>query len=180
VSALLATIRLYKQLSLLLLVISFPVGATATAPASWPTFLHNLEHHTSLASSLTPPLKLLREFNTVDLTYALPGPYKDCVIVGTKEDMLTSFNSTNGKQRQSQDLRAPISATPAATQGSITFVTNAYGEQRQTAIDIKSGQPVGHETLLDNGFQSSSALVDNHLYIGTMNGYLMMAWGKRQ
>ena len=56
-------------------------------------------------------------------------------------------------------------------------MANEYGEL--TAIDVKNGQPVWQETLPDDGFHASPAIVGDRLYIGTMNGYLM-AWEQRQ
>ncbi len=112
-----------------------------------------------------------------DWIYASPVEYQGKVYVASKDGMLTAFHAVDGERLWSQNLNGPISATPVVTASGIGVVGNEWGEL--VVFDAQSGKLTWKDTLRDDGFHSSPAVVGDRLYIATINGYVM-AWGARQ
>jgi len=62
-----------KGWCLLILGLMFPLSSAVAEDTSWPMFLHNPSHNAQSSSNLTPPLKILWEFDAGDLIYASPA-----------------------------------------------------------------------------------------------------------
>ncbi|HHJ13565.1 MAG TPA: hypothetical protein ENJ79_04200 [Gammaproteobacteria bacterium] len=95
-------------------------------------------------------------------------------MAGSKDGVLAAFDGADGRMLWSQNLRGPISATPAVTPGGIAFVANEWGEL--IALDARNGHALWQESIPDDGFHASPAVAGGRLYIGSINGYLT-AWG---